>query len=168
MSVVWENDTVLSLLELYESRGLLWDTSHRDYRNRIKKNDAWEDIAKALKLSRKEIETKVHTLRSQFVRERKKVKSSKTTGSGREDVKSSTWFAYDAMKFLLKGATTSGSLDTLDTNVSHILIITHTTSLLNNKHCSRYVARRCTVNIKGKIIVQYYIAHSSQGNQPYE
>ncbi|XP_060809362.1 transcription factor Adf-1-like [Amyelois transitella] len=116
MSVVWGNDTVLLLIELYESRDLLWDTSHRDYRNKIKKNDAWEDIAKALKLPRKEIEAKVHTLRSQFVRERKKVKSSKTTGSGREDMKSSAWFAYDAMKFLLKGATTSGSLDTLDTN----------------------------------------------------
>lgn len=121
MALVWGNDTVLSLLELYESRELLWDTSHRDYRNKIKKNDAWEAIAKELKFFRKDIETKVHTLRLQFVRERKKVKSSKTTGSGRDDVKSSAWFAYDAMKFLLKGATTSGSLDTLDTNVSHIL-----------------------------------------------
>nr|XP_026496143.1 transcription factor Adf-1-like [Vanessa tameamea] len=119
MSVVWGNDTVLLLIELYESRDLLWDTSHRDYRNKIKKTDAWEDIAKALKLARKEIETKVHTLRSQFVRERKKVKSSKTTGSGREDVKSSAWFAYDAMKFLLKGATTSGSLDT-NNQKSHV------------------------------------------------
>lgn len=120
MVVVWGNDTVLSLLELYESCVLLWDTSRSDYRNKIKKNDAWEDIAKTLELPRKEIETKVHTLRSQFVRERKKVKSSKTTGSGREEVKSSAWFAYVAMIFLLKEATTSGSLDALDTNVSHI------------------------------------------------
>lgn len=126
MAIVWGNDTVLSLLELYENRELLWNTSHRDYKNKIKKNDAWEAIAKELKLSRKDIETKIHTLRSQFVRERKKVISSKTTGSGRDDVKSSAWFAYDAMKFLLKGATTSGSLDTLDTNVSHILSFVNT------------------------------------------
>lgn len=141
MSVVWGNDTVLLLIELYESRDLLWDTSHRDYRNKIKKNDAWEDIAKALKLPRKEIETKVHTLRSQFVRERKKVKSSKTTGSGRDDVKSSAWFAYDAMKFLLKGATTSGSLDTLDTNVSHTLVILSFV-ISNHGHitCDKYSA----------------------------
>lgn len=95
MALVWGNDTVLSLLELYESHELLWDTSHRDYRNKIKKNDSWEAIAKELKFSRKDKETKVHTLRSQFVRERKKVKFSKTTGSGRDDVKSSAWFAYD-------------------------------------------------------------------------
>lgn len=123
MPVVLGNETVLLLIELYQSHGLLWDTSNHDYRNKIKKNDAWEDIAKALKLPRKEIEAKVHTLRSQFIREKKKITSSKTTGSGREDVKSSAWFAYDAMKFLLKGATTSGDLDTLETQVSNVLII---------------------------------------------
>lgn len=73
MSAVWENEAVLSLIELYQSHDLLWNTSNREYRNRLKKNDAWEDIAKTLKLSRKEVEAKVHTLRSQFIREKKKL-----------------------------------------------------------------------------------------------
>jgi hypothetical protein len=71
MSAVWGNEIVLQRFELYQNHGLLWDTSNRDYKNKIKKNDAWEDIANALKLPRKEVETKIHTLRSQFLREKK-------------------------------------------------------------------------------------------------
>ena len=71
MSAVWGNEIVLQLIELYQNHGLLWDTSNRDYKNKIKKNDAWEDIANALKLPRKEVEAKVHTLRSQFLREKR-------------------------------------------------------------------------------------------------
>ena len=71
MSAVWGNEIVLQLIELYQNHGLLWDTSNRDYKNKIKKNDAWEDIANALKLPRKEVEAKVHILRSQFLREKR-------------------------------------------------------------------------------------------------
>jgi hypothetical protein len=99
VSAVWGNEIVLQLIELYQNHGFLWDTSNRDYKNKIKKNYAWEDIANALKLPRKEVEVKVHTLRSQFLHEKKKISCSKTTGSGWDDVKSSLWFAYDSMKF---------------------------------------------------------------------
>jgi hypothetical protein len=120
MSAAWGNEIVLQLIELYQNHRLLWDTSNRDYKNKVKKNDAWEDIANALKLPRKQVEAKVHNLRSQFLRETKKISSSKTTGSGQDDMKYSLWFAYDSMKFLLRGATTSGTIDTLKTQVSHI------------------------------------------------
>lgn len=54
MSIVSENETVgLHLIELYHSYGLLWDTSNRDYRNKLKKNDACEDIEKTLNIPKK-------------------------------------------------------------------------------------------------------------------
>lgn len=72
MSIGWGNETILHLIELYQSYGLLWDTANRDYRNKVKKNDAWDDIAKALNIPKKEIENEIHTLRAQFIREKRR------------------------------------------------------------------------------------------------
>ncbi|XP_047518833.1 uncharacterized protein LOC125058738, partial [Pieris napi] len=84
----------------------------------IKKIDAWDSIAKTLNVYAKEIESKIHTLRSQFTRERKKFKSSKKTGSGSEDLFSSKWFAYEPLLFLIKGETTTGNNDTMENHES--------------------------------------------------
>lgn len=125
MPVEWGNQLVLKLIELYESKGCLWDTNNREYKNKIKKYDAWEGLANELQIPRKDVEAKIHNLRSQFVREKKKIASSKGTGKARDEViESSSWFAYDAMKFLLSGATTSGGTDTLEIQVSHNFKIT--------------------------------------------
>ncbi|XP_045781400.1 uncharacterized protein LOC123878298 [Maniola jurtina] len=118
MAVVWSNENILTLIEMYQNSQLLWDTSHRDYKNKIKKNDAWESIATTLDIPRKDVEGKMHNLRSQFLRERKKIASSKSTGSGSGDVHKSTWFAYDSLLFLVKGSTSSGSMDTMNTQSS--------------------------------------------------
>ncbi|CAG9137202.1 unnamed protein product [Plutella xylostella] len=120
MPVEWGNQLVLKLIELYESKGCLWDTNNREYKNKIKKYDAWEGLANELQIPRKDVEAKIHNLRSQFVREKKKIASSKGTGKARDEViESSSWFAYDAMKFLLSGATTSGGTDTLEIQAQH-------------------------------------------------
>lgn len=118
MAVVWSNENTLTLIELYQNSQLLWDTSHSDYKNKIKKNDAWESIATTLDIPRKDVEGKIHNIRSQFLRERKKIVSSKSTGSGSGDVHKSNWFAYDSLLFLVKGATSSGSMDTMNAQVS--------------------------------------------------
>lgn len=122
MSVVWCNERVLKLIELYQNYECLWDTAHRDYKNKLKKLDAWDSIAKTLDVSVKEVESKVHTLRSQFTRERKKFKCSKKTGSGSEDLFSSKWFAYEPLLFLIKGETTTGNKDTIENHVSFLLL----------------------------------------------
>lgn len=103
------------LIELYQQRGMLWDASHKDYKDKNKKNDAWADIAAELNVPQKEVENKMHIIRSQFSREKKKLKSSKQTGSGAEQVIKSKWQWYDPLQFLLRGATTSGTSDTMGT-----------------------------------------------------
>ncbi|VVC98749.1 unnamed protein product [Leptidea sinapis] len=57
MSIVWCNERVLKLIELYQNYECLWDTAHRDYKNKLKKIDAWDSIAKTLNVSAKEIES---------------------------------------------------------------------------------------------------------------
>ncbi|KAH9633048.1 hypothetical protein HF086_000408 [Spodoptera exigua] len=50
--------------------------------------------------------------------ERKKIASSKSTGSASGDVHKSNWFAYDSLLFLVKGATSSGSMDSMNAQTS--------------------------------------------------
>ncbi|KAG6443054.1 uncharacterized protein LOC115455727 [Manduca sexta] len=109
MSVAWSNDRVLQLIELYQNCGCLWDSTDYDYKNKLKKRDAWNTISKILDLPLKEVESKIHTLRSQFTRERKKLKSSNKPGCA------ITWFAYEPLQFLLKcESSASGKESTLN------------------------------------------------------
>ncbi|CAF4925402.1 unnamed protein product [Pieris macdunnoughi] len=112
MEVVWSNNQISKLIELYHQRSILWDASNKD---KLKKNDAWTDIAAELHISQKEVETKMHILRSQFSREKKKNKTSKRTGSGSEEVIKSKWQWFESLQFLLCCATTSGTSDTMGT-----------------------------------------------------
>lgn len=89
--LAWNCQSVLQLLQLYRRHQLLWDTASADYRNRTKKNEAWEALAAGMGLTRRDVEMKVHSLRSQFIRERKKVSSSGAR---------SHWFAFEPMSFL--------------------------------------------------------------------
>lgn len=113
MEVVWSNNQISMLIELFHKHSILWDASNKDYKDKFKKNDAWADIAAELHVSQKEVETKMHILRSQFSREKKKIKTSKRTGSGSEEVIKSKWQWYEPLQFLLSGATTSGTSDTM-------------------------------------------------------
>ncbi|XP_072941224.1 uncharacterized protein [Epargyreus clarus] len=112
MEIVWSNEQISMLIELYQDHTLLWDVSNREYKNKLKKNYAWADIAAELNIPQKEVETKMHILRSQFSREKKKQKSAKRTGSGAEKVFRSKWQWYEPLQFLLRGAT-CGTSDTV-------------------------------------------------------
>lgn len=122
MEIVWDNETIFKLIELYETQGALWDSSTKDYKNKIKKIDAWEDISKALAIPKKDVETKMHILRSQFAREKKKISSGKATGTLTAVTEKSKWLFYDALKFLLGVATTSGNSDIINKDVSALYI----------------------------------------------
>lgn len=112
---MWSNNQITMLIELFQQHAILWDASNKDYKDKFKKHDAWADIAAKLNVPQKEVEIKMHTLRSQFSREKKKIKSTKQTGSGAEEVFKSKWQWYDSLQFLLRGATTSGTSDTMGT-----------------------------------------------------
>ncbi|XP_047503412.1 uncharacterized protein LOC125048665 [Pieris napi] len=115
MAVVWSNDKIMQLIELFQSKPLLWDCSIKQYKDRNKKNDAFEEISQVLNIPKKDVETKIHVLRTQFTREKKKMSAKKTTGSGA--IEKCKWIYYEPLEFLLCGATTSGETDTMNKTV---------------------------------------------------
>lgn len=108
MGTVWDDEMIFKLIEVFETKRILWDcaTWSKDYKNKIKKNDAWEEIAETLGISKLDVESKMRSLRSQFARERKKILSLKTTGI--PDAEICKWKYYDALKFLTSGTRSSG------------------------------------------------------------
>jgi predicted neutral ceramidase superfamily lipid hydrolase len=61
---------------------LLWDTKNPLYYNKIKKNDAWEEIAVELHTTVDECKKKMNALLSALRREKAKIKRSQGTGRG--------------------------------------------------------------------------------------
>ncbi|CAK1587779.1 unnamed protein product [Parnassius mnemosyne] len=106
MDIVWDDETTFKLIEIFETKSILWDSSSKHYKNNINKSEAWEDISAALGISMQDAKSKIHRLRSQFARERKKILSYITTGVGTAHAKKPKWKFYDALKFLSDVTTT--------------------------------------------------------------
>ncbi|CAK1587778.1 unnamed protein product [Parnassius mnemosyne] len=127
MDIVWDDETTFKLIEIFETKSILWDSSSKHYKNNINKCEAWEDISAALGISMQDAKSKINRLRSQFAREKKKILSSITTGVGTAHSKKSKWKFYDALKFLSdETIKTSGSeSDTMNETedaAAHLLI----------------------------------------------
>lgn len=83
---------------------IVWYTSHRDYRNKIKKNCAWESVATTLDIPKKDVKGKIHNIRSQFLRKRKKLRAQNLLEvEVASPLHKSNWFAYDSLLFPVKG-----------------------------------------------------------------
>lgn len=50
----WDQDKTLLFIEKYKEMTILWDPSHPEHYNKIKKQDAWVDLASLLET---EVET---------------------------------------------------------------------------------------------------------------
>ncbi|CAF4935764.1 unnamed protein product [Pieris macdunnoughi] len=94
MSGLWDNETCLTLIDAYESKRVLWDSTYEEYYNRIKKEDAWRS----------------------FRRERSKQKRSSKTGSGQHQAYVSKWFAFYRMKFLMDKSERNETRDSSNEN----------------------------------------------------
>ena len=44
----WTQDNAISLIQLYEPYRSLWDTNERNYKNKYKRKDSYDSIAKEL------------------------------------------------------------------------------------------------------------------------
>lgn len=70
----WSNEDALLLIQEYQKWRLLWDPKHNEHFNKIKKNDAWEEIAKACSIEIDEAKKKMSSLLGSFRREKAKGK----------------------------------------------------------------------------------------------
>jgi len=78
----WSNENVLLLIEKYRESELLWNAKHQFYYHKIKKNDAWEEIASEFNTTAEEVKKKINTLLSALRREKMKIRKSLVTGRG--------------------------------------------------------------------------------------
>jgi trans-2-enoyl-CoA reductase len=76
----WTEGSVIQLIELYK-RKIMWDPKQPMDFNKIKKQDAWEELRKEMNRPIDECKKKMENLMSSFCREEMKRKSS-GTGKG--------------------------------------------------------------------------------------
>ncbi|XP_076050871.1 uncharacterized protein LOC143031204 isoform X2 [Oratosquilla oratoria] len=108
--IMWTPERTLSLIEMLNATPCLWDVTCQDYKNRGKKKDTLQKLANKFNVSSHEMEKKVHSLKTQFRREHKKLSGAQRSGCS---VKS-LWFGYEPLLFLLQGHESRGSRCTDD------------------------------------------------------
>lgn len=117
---MWTTETTLSLIEMLHATPSLWDMTCSDYKNQGKKKDDVQRLANKYDVSFVDMDKKIHSLKTQFRREHKKVTDSKRSGSY---PKKGFWFGYEPLLFLLRGSEPRGSQYT-DDGTHEVSIIT--------------------------------------------
>ncbi|KAJ0169392.1 hypothetical protein K1T71_014979 [Dendrolimus kikuchii] len=94
------NEKCIELIKLYENHRHLWDPTSPHHYNKQLKEDSWKIISKEMNLPISEVKKKITSLCGSFRREKSRHKKSLVTGSGRNEVYISKWFAYEHFYFL--------------------------------------------------------------------
>lgn len=103
--VEWTNDQVITLIELFREKPVLWNQALSDFKNKNLKNYAWNEISQEIKVNKPEVQSKMRNLITTFQRILKKGKS----GSGA--CSKSKWFAFVHLMFLQDKTTPTFSRD---------------------------------------------------------
>jgi len=120
-SVEWSNEKCLLLIDLYKESTNLWNTKHKDYRNRYIRQDSLLEISKHMDTSKEEVDRKLKNLICHFMREVKKVKQ-QHSGDSADDVYYSKWFAFKSLEFLKDR---NDCRPTIETGTVQVCIINH-------------------------------------------
>ncbi|XP_068083489.1 uncharacterized protein [Anabrus simplex] len=99
----WNKDITLDLINDIIERPCLWDVSSKEYRDKTKKADSFQELEIMYNCSRECIEKKLASLRSQYSRELQKVQKSRKSWAGADEVYTSKWFAFEAMSRMRGG-----------------------------------------------------------------
>lgn len=98
---------------------VLWMVKSEGYMDREKKNQAMERLLQFYQgrypaATTEDLKKKFNSLRTNFRKELKKIKDSRKSGAGTEDLYESTLWYFDAMSFLVDQETPSESITTID------------------------------------------------------
>ncbi|KAJ8727352.1 hypothetical protein PYW07_001471 [Mythimna separata] len=101
MSTQKEKDVVLEVLEMYKNMPFLWDRNHEDYRNKFIRNNGKKILLEYYrkldeKTSMPTFTKKILNLRSNYLKELRKVKIAQENG---EIYEPTLWY-YEALSFL--------------------------------------------------------------------
>lgn len=94
-----KND-VIKLINLYKENPCLWDINSRLYKRHDFKSTAYENISQNMNLPVEVIKKKIKSLRNTYTTEKKKIETSKKSGSGFDELHESCLFYYEEFSFL--------------------------------------------------------------------
>ncbi|KAL4153197.1 hypothetical protein QTP88_001030 [Uroleucon formosanum] len=89
-----------------QKRKVLWNKWDKKYKDRVVSDKAWDEVAKITKMTKEGVKKKWRGLRDTFLREKKKVKKSRSGDSQKSvEVYLGKWSYYKLMMFLNSGVT---------------------------------------------------------------
>lgn len=115
---------ITEFIALYRSYPCLWKVKSSEYSDRDQKNKAYEDMIVKLKqvdesATRESVKKKIDSMRGCFRKELKKVKASKKSGAGADEVyKPHLWY-YDQLLFLADQEAPRESVSNIEDDTSH-------------------------------------------------
>ncbi|KAK0078297.1 hypothetical protein PV326_009460, partial [Microctonus aethiopoides] len=115
----WSNSACLNLIDLYREHECLWNPADDNYKNKIKKLDAWNKISQIMKCEVVEVKKKMESLLSSFRRERQRQIETFKTGSGADEIFKSAWFAFKHMTFLMDKFTPKETKNTEELSIEN-------------------------------------------------
>ena len=78
----WSPESAIELIELYKRKEIIWDPKHPMHFNKIRKQDAWEELGKEMNRPIDECKKKMQNLLSSLRWEKMKMRKSSGTGNG--------------------------------------------------------------------------------------
>lgn len=96
----WSKCKVAKLIELYEQETVLWNITNSSHKNSNNRNDALQRISDVMECTIADVEKKLHSLRSQYLREKTKIEKSKKSGAGAKDIYVPKWQYFSLLSFL--------------------------------------------------------------------
>lgn len=111
---------ILEFIELYEAFPCLWKIKSVEYRDRNKRNKAYEELLKKYKDIDKDatvqtVKNKIDSMRASFRRELKKIKDSQRSGAGEDEIYCPHLWYFQHLQFLIDQETPRESTS----NVEH-------------------------------------------------
>lgn len=112
---------LLEFIEMYRSFPSLWKIKSREYSDRIKKDNAYEQLMVKLKevdvdATKDAVKKKIDSLRAGYRRELKKVIASKKSGAGSGDVYIPNLWYFNELSFLSDQEIPRASVSNIEEN----------------------------------------------------
>lgn len=113
-----ERKFILECIEVYRSLPALWDIKSKEYSNRNKKNEQYEQLLRKYReyypdADKSQLVKKFNSLRTNFRKELNRIKNSEKSGAGTDDIIEPTLWYFDDMKFLVGLDEPSASQNTI-------------------------------------------------------
>jgi len=78
----WTQESGIELIKIYKRKEIIWDPKHSMHFNKIRKQDAWQELVKEMNRPVDECKKKMENLLSSPRREKMKMRKSSGTGKG--------------------------------------------------------------------------------------